>query len=126
MFVFHRGSISTRQACFLIAFIKYACGSEAAAEVITNCGMPVVQTVAANWGEGVIPNTEISRQLFVDVMADSKQTILGGSFNEMRILRALLPMLLSISPLAGSRGSTTKSRLYGARATAIQMTITSS
>ena len=64
-------------------FIKYACGSEAAAEVITNCGMPVVQTVAANWGEGLIPNTEISRQLFVDVMATSKQTILGGSFNEI-------------------------------------------
>ena len=36
------------------------------------------------------------------------------------------PRLLSISPLAGPRGSTTKSRLYGARATAIQMTITSS
>ena len=38
----------------------------------------------------------------------------------------LLPMLLSISPLAGSRESTTKSRLYGARAAAIRMTITSS
>ena len=31
----------------------------------------------------MIPNTEISRQLFVDVMATSKQTILGGSFNEI-------------------------------------------
>ena len=53
-------------------------------------------------------------------------TCSGSAVFSTSILRALLPMLLSISPLAGSRGSTTKARLYGARATAIQMTIASS
>ena len=64
-------------------FLKYACGSEAAARVLTSSGIPVVKTVAAEYGQGTIPGTDISLQLFVDVLPESHQTILGGSFNEL-------------------------------------------
>lgn len=64
-------------------FIKYACLSEDSAKVLSANGMPVVKTVADEYGKGTIAGTTISLKPFVDALECAKPNLLGGAFNPL-------------------------------------------
>lgn len=64
-------------------FIKHACLSEESNKAYAKVGMPVLQSVAEEYGAQVIDGTDISYSVFVDAMEYGKINPFGGSFSEL-------------------------------------------
>lgn len=64
-------------------FIKFACLSEEAQRELMKTGVPVLQSMAEEYGNQMIAGTETPQKLFVDSMENSKVSPMGGSFNEL-------------------------------------------
>lgn len=64
-------------------FLKYVCLSEEANQQNSAVGMPVLQSMIADYSAQKIEGTDISFGTFMDAMAFGKINPLGGSFSEL-------------------------------------------
>lgn len=64
-------------------FIKHACLSEESNKSYAKVGMPVLKSVAEEYGAQVIDGTDVSYNVFVDAMEYGRINPFGGSFYEI-------------------------------------------